>query len=245
MLNLVLQKGPATVRAATANGLSSSASDEGGEPIEHVAVESTPAIAATNTTETERDTETDEAAVGGSPSADDGADNVTVRRSQSESIDAASVHADESVAPTLANTEEPEPSPQKSSAATTATTSAGGTAGNSPVTPPGDNDSPKISILTNKRGGLAGGGLDVNITDQAFKFAEHSPQPAGIFMAHLGGSGIPLPPTTTNIQYAACGGGLVINEKYHGLPLHTNDLANIRPHLAVFAKAYGLDIVRT
>ncbi|VDK46013.1 unnamed protein product [Dibothriocephalus latus] len=89
---------------------------------------------------------------------------------------------------------------------------------------------------------ISGGGIAVGTIDQAFRFSEHAPQPPGIFMANLAGSGMPLPPTTKNIQYAACGGGLVTNERYHGLPLHTNDLENLRPHLVIFAKAYGIQM---
>ena len=94
-----------------------------------------------------------------------------------------------------------------------------------------------------KRGQITATGVELGTIDQAFRFSEHAPQPPGVFMAYLGGSGIPLPPTTTNVQYAASGGGLVINERYHGLPLHTNDLASIKPHLAIFVNAYGIEIV--
>lgn len=245
MLNLVLEKGPATVRAALANGVSSSTSEDGGEPIEgavEALVSAVPTTAA-SVAETEKDNDTDEAA--GEASATP-APSAPSKLSNSESNDGVSQRAEESMVHTggTASSQDgaapPPPNPPKSSVISSATigTSATGAVAKSAAAP-----TPVSSRVSKKRGQTMTGDIELGAIDQAFRFSEHAPQPPGVFMAQLGGSGIPLPPTTTNIQYAASGGGLVINERYHGLPLHTNDLASIRPHLAIFVKAYGIDIV--
>ncbi|EUB56864.1 Transmembrane protein [Echinococcus granulosus] len=242
MLNLVLEKGPATVRAALANGVSSSTSEDGGEPIEGAVEAPVSAVptAVTSTAETEKDTDTDEAAGEASAPA---AMDAPSKLSNSESNDGVSQRAEELMVHTGGTTSSQDgaapgaPTPPKSSAVTSTTigTSATGAIAASVPT--------ESSLrASKKRGQTMTGGIELGAIDQAFRFSEHAPQPPGMFMAQLGGSGIPLPPTTTNIQYAASGGGLVINERYHGLPLHTNDLASIRPHLTIFVKAYGIDI---
>ncbi|VDK35139.1 unnamed protein product [Taenia asiatica] len=246
MLNLVLEKGPATVRAALANGVSSSTSEDGGEPNEGAVEAPASAVPTTaaSVAETEKDTDTDEAAGEASATPASGAPS---KLSNSESNDGVSQRAEESMvhtggtASSQDGTAPPQPNPPKSSAvsSTTIGTSATGAVAASAAAAAA---APASSRGSKKRGQTMAGDIELGAIDQAFRFSEHAPQPPGVFMAQLGGSGIPLPPTTTNIQYAASGGGLVINERYHGLPLHTNDLASIRPHLAIFVKAYGIDI---
>lgn len=269
MLNIVLEKGPATVRAAAANNLSSSTSDDGGDPDivsaprpshaqlqqqkqpqtpdGNVSAPPPPEKSTTPDTTTGADSDTDDAAaettivdntsVGGTGGAGGGAKGTPGAHSTSTSR---GMSADEG-----ASTKGEETGAAVENTTAASTSSQDGAA--PPPTPPkagaaGKGGSPNVSKPA-ARGQTMTSGVDVGTIDQAFRFSEHAPQPPGVFMAQLGGSGIPLPPTTTNIQYAACGGGLVINERYHGLPLHTNEINSLRPHLTIFAKAYDIQLV--
>ena len=242
MLNLILEKGPATFRSTMANGISSSTSDEGGEPLDALPDTTStrgptstpvaaPALAATtnSVTETERETDTEE--LGNDPPTA----TSPKKRSNSGSNEVPSQRAEGSVV----NTSSQKGTPTSLDVIIDTPGEAGaGREGGEGVEE--KSSSPRQS---NKRAQATATGVELGTIDQAFRFSEHTPQPPGVFMAYLGGSGIPLPPTTTNVQYAASGGGLVINERYHGLPLHTNELASIKPHLAIFVHAYGIDIV--
>lgn len=76
-----------------------------------------------------------------------------------------------------------------------------------------------------------------------FRFSEHAPQPPGLMNAAVAGGNNPLRPITINLDVAACGGGIVTHEKFNGLPLHTNDLESLRPHLIHFCRAYNVQMV--
>lgn len=76
-----------------------------------------------------------------------------------------------------------------------------------------------------------------------FRFSEFAPQPPSMLHAATVSANGPLLPTTANIDLAAAGGGIVTNEKSNGLPLHTNDLETLRPHLVHFCHAYNVQMV--
>ncbi|KAF7261912.1 hypothetical protein EG68_00732 [Paragonimus skrjabini miyazakii] len=75
-----------------------------------------------------------------------------------------------------------------------------------------------------------------------FRFSEQAPQPPAMMNAAVMGANGPLLPTRSNIDLAATGGGIVTNEKSSGLPLHTNDLETLRPHLVHFCQAYNVQM---
>ncbi|VDM04602.1 unnamed protein product [Schistocephalus solidus] len=254
MLNRVIEKGPATLRAAMANGLSTSTSEDGGGSADRagkdqVDLESmradseaipAPIGAAVAASTDVRDSDTDDDIAGGTSAALSGSDSGGAVRSGSTIDSAPSRGPSEEVEPQEANAAAGGGSSQDGGMPTVTDTAEGGAAS-------AEASETKQKVTNEghrgeKRSLISGGGIAVGTIDQAFRFTEHTPQPPGIFMANLAGSGMPLPPTTKNIQYAACGGGLVTNERYHGLPLHTNDIENLRPHLVIFAKAYGIQM---
>ncbi|THD24003.1 Transmembrane protein [Fasciola hepatica] len=75
-----------------------------------------------------------------------------------------------------------------------------------------------------------------------FRFSDFAPQPPNMLHAATVSANGPLLPTTANINLAAAGGGIVTNEKSNGLPLHTNDLETLRPHLVHFCHAYNVQM---
>ncbi|TPP55846.1 Coiled-coil domain-containing protein [Fasciola gigantica] len=75
-----------------------------------------------------------------------------------------------------------------------------------------------------------------------FRFSDFAPQPPNMLHAATVSANGPLLPTAANINLAASGGGIVTNEKSNGLPLHTNDLETLRPHLVHFCHAYNVQM---
>lgn len=241
MLNLVLEKGPASIRAALQNCLSASTSEDGvgsADAIDEKADESnTKQASADGATPSKglretrhsietRDSDTDEEAAGLPSAPLSGSDSGGIAPSGSTMDSGVTSHA-----PSDDNER-----PDSNTVHTNSSQDDG-----KPLTEQRRtiNSGDKLGVAL----GCVSTGVDVGTIDQAFRFSEHQPLPPGIFMAQLAGSGMPLPPTTTNMHYAACGGGLVTNERYHGLPLHTNNIENLRPHLSIFAKTYGIQIV--
>ncbi|CAH8539605.1 unnamed protein product [Dicrocoelium dendriticum] len=75
-----------------------------------------------------------------------------------------------------------------------------------------------------------------------FKFSEQAPQPPAMMNAAVLSANGPLLPTKSHTNLAAAGGGIITNEKFAGLPLHTNDLETLRPHLMHFCHAYNVQM---
>nr|CDS26026.1 hypothetical protein HmN_000636600 [Hymenolepis microstoma] len=216
MLSLVLDKGPATVRADAEKGSSIIASEEDADTTDALPQSSFPE-------EMDHDPIGPQESVAESgQSPRDDAETLTTGRSASESL-----RADDSTKRDYTDSNSP---PWKSSYITNLTTD------NLPETSTGSITSYRPAIMIKDQEEQ-----DVKITDQTFKFSEHSPQPPGIYTARLEGAGNPLLPTSTNIQFTVASGGSVVNESYFGLPLHTTDIANIRPYLAIYLEAYNIE----
>lgn len=201
ILSLVLERGPATIRAAIANTQSSITSEE--ERDIPSAEEPQSPVHGETETRTESETRASTPESGRSPEAE-------IETSVDESSSK------------LENVESNDPE-WKSYVEDLPETSS---------------KSPRSSIAIKK-----GGEREMGGEENIFKFSEHSPQPPGIYKAHLEGAMNPLPPTSTNIQFSIVSGGLVVNEKYFGLPMHATDIASVRPYLAAFLATYGLEFV--